>query len=462
MNFPSPCLKSFFAVIDFWRDLIILIHQIIVLFVLMFINSWSTAISTALRVLDLKKAKYISETTDKETEEKLTSALDKIENYTNTASVVTAVTGILTGMVLGFFIIDRIIFAFTQAEEYTVLDKAEPIIFLLIYIYLFAFVSIVLPKFLADRFPDTLVLKGLWFIKFFEVLLMPIVCIVNVSYAIIEKLFGDTGTDNEEVSEGEILMMVDAGGESGGIDEIEKEMINNIFDFDDKIVGEIATHRKDIVGIEINSGLDDIIQTITAEKYSRLPVYEENIDNIVGVLNTKDLMTTLIVKGSEGFDLKSLLREPEYVPFNKKTDELFSEMQSNKFHMAIIVDEYGGTAGIVTMEDLIEEIMGNIQDEYDEEELPEISVLEDNSILIDGKTSLEDVAEELEIELPTEEYDTLGGFIVGQMGHIPDEYEDIVIDYGDYTFFVEKIEDKRIVMVKAVKKTEQPKENTDE
>ena len=419
----------------------------------MFIKGWATAISTALRVLDLKKAKYISET-DKQTEAKLTAALDKIENYTNTAGVVTGVTGILTGIMLAFSVVDRITYAFWCSIDYTPWDKAQPVIFLLAYIYLYTFVSIVLPKFLADRFPDKLVLKTLWGLRVFHVILLPIVSIVDLSYIIIDKLFGDRGADNEEVSEGEILMMVDAGGESGGIDEAEKEMINNIFDFDDKIVGEIATHRKDIIGIEINAALDEIIKTITAEKYSRLPVYEENIDNIIGILNTKDLMTTLIVSGSERFDLKSLLREPEYVPFNKKTDELFAEMQQKKFHLAVVVDEYGGTAGIVTMEDLIEEIMGNIQDEYDEEEQPEIEVQADDSVLIEGKTPLEDVAEELEIELPVDEYDTLGGFIIGQIGHIPEEYEDIVIDYAGYTFTVEKIEDKRIVAVKAAAKAE--------
>ncbi len=416
----------------------------------MFIKGWATAISTALRVLDLKRAKYISET-DKITEERLTAALEKIESYTNTAGVVTGVTGILTGIVLAYSIVSEINYALFRAIDYTSWDKAIPIIFLLVYIYLYTFVSIVLPKFLADRFADKLVLKTLWGLKFFHIILFPIVWIVDISYIIIDKLFGDKGTDNEEVSEGEILMMVDAGGESGGIDEAEKEMINNIFDFDDKIVGEIATHRKDIIGLEINTGLDEIIKTITAEKYSRLPVYEENIDNIIGILNTKDLMTSLIVHGNESFDLRALLREPEYVPFNKKTDELFSEMQKNKFHLAVVVDEYGGTAGIVTMEDLIEEIMGNIQDEYDEEEQPEIEIQEDDSILIEGKTPLEDVAEELEIELPVDEYDTLGGFIIGQMGHIPEEYEDIVIDYAGYTFTVEKIEDKRIVAVKAEK-----------
>ena len=422
-----------------------LVHQVILLFVLMLIKGWATAISTALRVLDLKKAKYISET-DKETEAKLTAALDKIESYTNTAGVVTGITGILTGIVLSFTFMVLI-----HTYYFTGYSILEPILVILVYIYLYTFVSIVLPKFLADRFADKLVLKTLWILKLLSVLLFPIVWPVNISYYFTDKLFGDKGTDNEEVSEGEILMMVDAGGESGGIDEAEKEMINNIFDFDDKIVGEIATHRKDITGIEINTGLDDIIKTITSEKYSRLPVYEENIDNIIGILNTKDLMTTLLMHGSENFDLRALLREPEYVPFNKKTDELFSEMQKNKFHLAVIVDEYGGTAGIVTMEDLIEEIMGNIQDEYDEEEQPEIEVQEDNSILFDGKLSLEDVEDELKIELPVDEYDTLGGFIVGQTGHIPEEYENIVIEYGGYTFTVEKIEDKRIAAVRAEK-----------
>ncbi len=437
-----------------WRSFKILIQQIIALFIIIVLKGWVTAVSTALRVLDLKRAKYISDT-DKVTEAKLNAALDKSETYNNTAGFVTAIFSILTGVIMAYGLSSWVRYLMLENDNSGILVAVVAVI---VFIYLFAFISIVLPKYLADIYPDKLVINCVWILEFLSVVLFPIVFIMDISYKLIELIFGDHSSENEEVSEGEILKMVDAGGESGGIDEIEKEMINNIFDFDDKIVGEIATHRKDIVGLEVNTPLDEIIQIITAEKYSRLPVYEENIDNIVGVLNTKDLMTTLIVRGNDGFDLKDLLREPEYVPFNKKTDELFAEMQRKKFHMSIIVDEYGGTAGIVTMEDLIEEIMGNIQDEYDEEEVPEITVQEDNSVLIEGKTSLEDVAEELDIEMPVEEYDTLGGFIVGQMGHIPDEYEDIVIEYADYTFIVEKIEDKRVVTVKAVKKEKNEEE----
>jgi putative hemolysin len=162
-------------------------------------------------------------------------------------------------------------------------------------------------------------------------------------------------------------------------------------------------------------------------------------------------MNYIIKKGKTGLDIKNMLMEPFFVPFTKKADELFEEMQSNKIHICIVVDEYGGTAGIVTMEDLIEEVMGNILDEYDEEEQPEIAVLSDNNIRIDGTTSLDDVAEQLDIEMPLDEYETLSGFIIGQLGCIPSEDDTPVIEYKGYRFCVDKVEEKRIAQATVTK-----------
>jgi putative hemolysin len=158
-------------------------------------------------------------------------------------------------------------------------------------------------------------------------------------------------------------------------------------------------------------------------------------------------MNHVITKGKNSIDIKKMLMEPFFVPFTKKADELFEEMQDNKIHICIVVDEYGGTAGIVTMEDLIEEIMGNILDEYDDEEEPEISVPSDNNIRIDGTASLDDVAEQLDIEMPLDEYDTLSGFIIGQLGVIPDDGQTPEIEYKGFRFCVDNVEEKRITQV---------------
>lgn len=244
-----------------------------------------------------------------------------------------------------------------------------------------------------------------------------------------------------------IRMMVDAGGDNGSIDKTEKEMINNIFELGHTSVGEIATHRTDIVAIALEADLSEIAEVISEEKYSRIVVYDENIDNVVGLFHVKDLVKYFITDGGskEAFSLRDILKAPYFVPFSKKTDELFREMQRDKVHMAIVIDEYGGTEGLVTMEDLIEEIVGNIFDEYDLEEEDDICVVDEECYRINGTTDLTDVAEQLEITFEDEEdYDTLGGYLIGRLGRIPEEQEKPEIEIGGWLFRIESIEEKRI------------------
>ncbi len=224
------------------------------------------------------------------------------------------------------------------------------------------------------------------------------------------------------------------------------EMINNVFEFDDKIVGDIAIHRKDIVALDVSSTMEEITTIIKEQKYSRIPIYEENIDNIIGILHIKDFLQYILNNNGklEAVNLRKMLYKPYFFPISKKTDELFNEMKLNKTHIAIIIDEYGGTAGLVTMEDLIEEIMGNILDEYDDEELPDINKIDENTYEINGTASLEAVSDVLDISLPTDQFDTLGGFLIGQIGHIPKDGEKPEIEFGGMLFKVNKSEGKRI------------------
>lgn len=429
-----------------------LYHSIIV-FCLVLFKGLFTAFSTGIRVLELKKAKYIADCEDV-IQQRLNKALDKIDIYNNVAGVVNALVGLIIGIYVALFIypdMESYLTSVNALNGSVWADYIGLVLIICLATYMFSFFSIVVPKFIADRYPDVVVLKLNGLIKIFQVILFPLVWLVDISYTIIEKILSNKDEGKDEVSEEEILMMVDAGGETGGIDEHEMEMINNIFEFDDKTVGEIATHRKNIVALPKTATISDIKNIVLEEKYSRIPVYDENIDNIIGVIHIKDMFQQLLSEGSNSFNINEIMRKPEFVPFNMKTDTLFEDMQRKKFHIAIVVDEYGGTAGIITMEDLIEEIMGNIQDEYDEEEIPEISVLDDDSMLIDGTTSLDDVAEQLEIELPVDEIDTLGGFVISRVGRIPEEFEDLSIKYGGYVFDVIKVEDKRISLVKVYK-----------
>jgi putative hemolysin len=263
------------------------------------------------------------------------------------------------------------------------------------------------------------------------------------------RLFGiDPAAEEEMVTEEEIRMLVDVGEEKGAIDENEREMINNIFEFDNKEVCDIMTHRTEIVGIPITASIKEIMDIVKEAKFTRYPVYEENIDDIIGILNIKDFIQ--LTEDRNDFCLKNIIRQPYFVPSSKKADELFRELQSTKTHMAVVIDEYGGTAGIVTIEDLLEEIVGNIFDEYDEEE-KEFEKLDENTFIISGVTSLDRVTEVLDVDLPVDDYDTLSGFIIGQLGRIPEEGETPEVEFEEIVFKVEKVEEKRIARVKACK-----------
>ncbi len=287
-------------------------------------------------------------------------------------------------------------------------------------------------------------------LNFLSMVASPFVKLLTLSTNFFVRLFGvDPNTDEDHVTEEEIRMMVDVGREKGTIHESEKEMINNIFEFDNKTVSDIMLHRTSVVGIPISSRLEDVIDLIIKERYTRYPVYEENIDNIIGILNVKDLIQLYINK-SQDFNLEKIIREPYFVPESKKIDDLFKDLQRKKIHMAVAIDEYGGTAGIITMEDLIEEIVGNIFDEFDEEE-KEFEKLDENTFLINGVVSLERVKDFLNVDLPIDDYDTLSGFLIGQLGRIPREEENPTIEFEGLVFKVEEMVEKRISKVKACK-----------
>ncbi len=266
-----------------------------------------------------------------------------------------------------------------------------------------------------------------------------------------------------KVTEEDIRQMVDAGGDIGTIDETEKEMINNIFELGNISASDIATHRTNIVAIPLDAAMEEITTVITEEKYSRIVVYDENIDNIVGVFHVKDMVKYILedVNRMEdaNFHIEDILMKPYFIPFSKKVDELFEEMQREKVHMAIVIDEYGGTNGIVTMEDLIEEIVGNIFDEYDVEEEEDICPAEEGAYRINGTTDLKDVEEQLEIIFEeAEDYDTLGGYLIGQLGRIPEDDEKPEVSVGGWLFRIENIEEKRIEKIFASRLPEEAEE----
>lgn len=260
----------------------------------------------------------------------------------------------------------------------------------------------------------------------------------------------------DTVTEEEILMMVDAVNETGGIEEAQAEMISNIFEFDDLEVHEIMTHRTDVTALPIDSTIEQAARLVIDEGFSRIPVYEGSIDSICGVIFAKDLLRSAIEVGSTE-PIKDLVREIKYVPENCLCDDLFQEFTSRKTQIAVVVDEYGGTAGIVTMEDLLEAIVGSIQDEYDNE-IPDIQEITPNTFDITGKAALDEVMEELGCQMPEDQdNDTIGGFVTELLGHIPEEEETASARWQNVTFSVIRVSGRSIEKLRAV--IDNPDEN---
>ena len=284
-------------------------------------------------------------------------------------------------------------------------------------------------------------------------LFMPLVWLVEGISKGFLRLFGVKSTsDPDAVTEEEIMMMVDAVNETGGIEESQAEMIGNIFEFDDIEVGEAMTHRTEIVGIEENDDIKQAIRLAIDEGKSRLPVYTENMDNICGVVYVKDLLRLALENDGAFHSAKEFMRDIMFVPESNKCGELFEEFTKTKNQIAVVVDEYGGTAGIITMEDLLETIVGNIQDEYDDEEEEILKHSEDIFDLL-GTADFADAMEALGKDVPEDtEFDTIGGFVVDLLGHFPAQNEKASVRWEDIEFTVLEVDENRIEKLRAVKK----------
>ncbi len=309
-----------------------------------------------------------------------------------------------------------------------------------------------IPKRVAMQKADLISRMAVGPLTFLSRITNPFVKFLTASTNFFIKLFGGnpSADDDERVTEEEIRMMMEVGEEKGVIQDTEKEMIDNIFEFDNKHVSEIMTHRTKIVGISVDSDLEYALYIMNKDKYTRVPVYKENIDDIVGILHVKDLIQYML-SPDKSFNLQNIIRAPYMVPKSKRTDELFREMQKNKLHMAVVIDDYGGTAGIVTMENLLEEIVGNIFDEYDIEH-KDVEYLENDTYVFEGSISLDKAAEVLEEALPVDDFMTLSGFIMDLLGRIPKEGENPEVEYQNIIFKVAELEGKRIEKIVARKK----------
>lgn len=308
---------------------------------------------------------------------------------------------------------------------------------------------LLLPYRIACRYPHPVALSLAGFCRTVAFLFRPF-ALLNIAVSrLLAHLFGIRGEDEpEQATEEEIRMMVDVGSEKGEIEQSEKDMINNVFEFDDRNVSEVMTHRTDMTAVPVSAALDEITDVAINTGYSRIPVYEEDIDDIVGILYVKDMLS-LIGKHDTGFNIYKYMRSVLFIPENMSCVDLFTQFRTNKVQVAIAVDEYGGTAGIVSMEDLIESIVGNIQDEYDNEE-EMILKLDSDSYELDGAVSIEEVEHLFHIVLDDDsEYDTIGGLLTEALERIPlpDEHPSIVL--ADVEFTVLLVEERHIARIRA-------------
>ena len=315
------------------------------------------------------------------------------------------------------------------------------------------------PKRLAMKYHEKLSFATIGPIRTLSIITAPFVKFLSATTNFISKLFGVTENEEETVTEEEIRMMLDQGEESGTIDEDEKELINNVFELDDIVVSEIMTHRTEIFAVNIDMEMDELLKELEEQeyRYSRIPVYEENIDEIAGIIYVKDILKNM---NKPDASIKNMVKQAYFVSQTKPINELCRELQKNKNHMAIVVDEYGGTAGIITMEDILEELVGNIYDEYDQIE-EEYKKIDDNTYILEGNMPIYDVNKLLDSKIPEGDYDTLSGYLQEELGRIPKDEETPIIETKEITFKIEKSEDKRILWVKACK-NQNIEENTKE
>ena len=304
------------------------------------------------------------------------------------------------------------------------------------------------PKRLAMKYYEKIAYKTIGIIQIINKITLPFVKLLTKSTNLISKIFGVSENDEEIVTEEEIKILIDEGEEKGSIKEEEKELINNVFEFNDITVSEIMTHRTDIYAIQVNSNIKDLIEELDEYKYSRIPVYEDNIDDVKGILYLKDVIKYM--KTEKNLPLKEIIKPAYFVAQSKPINEVFKELQKNNNQMAIVLDEYGGTSGLITMEDILEELVGDIFDEYDEIE-KEYEKIDDNTYIIDGSITIHDLEKLLSIEIPEGDYETLSGYLQDELGRIPEDEEKPIIETKEVTYKIEEYEDKRILKVKACK-----------
>lgn len=427
-----------------------MLGSILILIILIFINAFFAAAEIAFISLNDNKIDIQAKEGNKKAK-KIQNMLKNPSKFLATIQIGVTLAGFLSSAFASDTFADKlspILNAWLPNVSISTWKSISIIIITIILSYFTLVFGELVPKRIAMKYYEKVSFASIGIIKAISIITAPFVKFLTFSTNIVSKIFGVTGEEEENVTEEEIRMMIDVGEEKGTIEEQEKEMINNVFEFNDKVVSEIMIPRNKIFALDINLTISDVIEKLSEDmRYSRMPVYDESIDNIKGIIYIKDLLLSNKNKNSK---IKSLVKEAYFISDTKKVNELFQELRKSKKQIAIVIDEYGGTAGMVTMEDILEEIVGEIYDEYDKE-TDKIKKIDNNTFLFDASIALYDVEKFLDIEIEEEEVDTLGGYLIKMLDRIPKDGEKPIVETEKVTYKIEKVKDRKIIKVKACK-----------
>ncbi len=427
-----------------------LLFKIGMLFVLILINAFFAMSEIAIISLNDNVIEKLAEEGDKKAKQ-IRRLTENPSNFLSTIQIGVTLAGFLTSAsastTFAELLTDMIIAAVPSLPE-GVVNGVSVVVITVIMSYFSLVLGELAPKRMGMQKPEKIAYKVVPVLLVVKKVCKPFVKILSFSTNAIVRLFGfDPNADEESVTEEEIRMMVDVGEEKGVIENLQKEMINNIFEFDDIDVRDIMTHRTDMIAVEDVDTLEDVVSLSIENGYSRIPVYHEDQDNIIGIIYIKDLLRFVSEGLPENVSPADIMRQAYYVPSTKNCGDLFEEMTEKRIQLAVVVDEYGGTAGIVTMEDLVEAIMGNIRDEYDDEE-EEIVEESENLFTVDGTAFTEEVNELVGGIIPEGDYDTLGGFIISRLGFLPQDGDMNEVIFDNVKFTILNVEERRIGKVR--------------
>ncbi len=442
------------------------IFQLLLLLVLILLNAFFAMSEIAIISLNDTKVKKMAEDGDKRAQ-KVLKLTDNPSNFLSTIQLGVTLAGFLTSASAADSFADPLAVKIAgwlniaaDSSVYGIISGVSMVLITIIISYFSLVLGELAPKRIAMQKCEAISFKVVGVLLFVRAITRPFIKILSVSTNLVVRMLGfDPNASEEVVTEEEIRMLVDAGEEKGVIEESQKEMINNIFDFDDVPVSDVMTHRTEIEAVEITDKIEDVVKLSCENGYSRIPVYEDELDNIRGIIYVKDLLPFVGKSIPSGKKLSKLMREAEFVPESKRCGDLFTEMTEKRVQMMFVSDEYGAVSGLVTIEDLLESIVGNIQDEYDDEE-EDIVQLDDKTFNFDGTTDIEEVEETLDIKIPEGEYDTLGGLIMSELGRMPEENDEIICE--GYKFIVEEMDERRIDRVRIEKLPDEDEESKED